>query len=126
MRRALCGVVMTIGVIGTGPASIAADGVALYATLCEGCHGHGAEALGPYPGLFGNATVRNGGALYVAYKGLRGAGNMFPLCANATDEELAGIANYVASSNGSPAAPVSAQDVAGLRPAPADCPPVRR
>lgn len=80
----------------------------------------------PYLGLFGNTTVRHGGAFYVAFKGLRGAGNMFSLCSNATDEELAGIANYDASSNGNLAATISAQDVGGLRSAPADCPPVRR
>jgi mono/diheme cytochrome c family protein len=126
MIRTLLGMMVTVGVICPGPAPSADDGAALYATLCAGCHGQGAEALGPYPALFGNTTIRNGGALYVAYKGLQGAGNMLPLCAHATDEDMAQIANYVASANGSPVAPLSTQEVAGLRPAPGDCPPVRR
>jgi mono/diheme cytochrome c family protein len=121
MIRTLLGMIVTVGLICPGPAPNAAEGATLYATFCAGCHGQGVETLGPYPGLFGNTSIRNGGALYVAYKGLQGAGNMFPLCAHATDEDMARIASYVASANGSLVAPLAAQEVAGLRPPPGDC-----
>lgn len=98
---------------------------ALYQELCAGCHGDGRVPIGPYPALFGNPVLTNGGATYVAIKALRGAGNMYPLCADASDDEVASLANYLAAANGSRAQPLTAQAAATLRPAAGDCPPVR-
>lgn len=102
------------------------EGPDLYAALCAACHGHEPAPLGPYPALFGNEALRNVGAIYVAIKTLQGAGNMFPLCSVASDEEVVGVANYLAAANGSLVPAISVLDIAGLRPAVGDCPPVRR
>lgn len=96
----------------------------LYARLCAACHGQGQAAIGPYPPLFGNATLASGGPLYIAVKSLRGSGNMFPLCGLASDEELTLVANHLARANESPAPAISREEVAALRPAPDECPDV--
>ena len=96
----------------------------LYATLCAACHGHGMAPVGPYPPLFGSATLATAGPAYIAIKTLQGAGNMFPLCGMATDEELTRLANDLARANGSPQPPITAADVAALRPAADECPDV--
>ena len=111
-------------VVAQAPA--ADEGPEIYAALCAACHGHGPAPLGPYPNLFGNEAVRNVGAIYVAIKTLQGAGNMFPLCAVASDEEVVGVANYLAAANGSLVPAIGLLDIADLRPAVGDCPPVRR
>ena len=96
----------------------------LYATLCAACHGHGMAPVGPYPPLFGSATLATAGPAYIAIKALQGAGNMFPLCGMATDEELTRLANDLARANGSPQPPITAAEVAALRPAADECPDV--
>ncbi len=114
------------------PAPLAGDGrggavdrppAALYADLCAGCHGQGREPLrgGPYPALFGNPQVAAAGAAYVAVKALRGTGNMYPLCALASDSEVAAIANWLAAENGNQGPAVSLESVAALRPTMGDC-----
>jgi mono/diheme cytochrome c family protein len=117
--------VMTVALV-IAPGLKGGDGPGLYAALCAACHGHGATPLAPYPALFGNANLTHGGPLYVALKTLQGAGNMFPLCAVATDDEVASLANYLAEVNTSPMPPMSVEVAAELRPAAGDCPPVRR
>lgn len=116
----------SVAFLGVAPAPAADEGPEIYAALCAACHGHGPAPLGPYPALFGNEALRNVGAIYVAIKTLRGAGNMFPLCAVASDEEVIGVANYLAAANGSLVPAIGVSDLADLRPAVEDCPPVRR
>jgi len=98
------------------------DPEGLYTILCAACHGQGQAAIGPYPPLFGNATLASGGPLYVAVKALRGSGNMFPLCGLASNEELTLLANHLARINDSPAPAISLEEVAALRPPPDECP----
>ncbi|AUB85118.1 c-type cytochrome [Candidatus Thiodictyon syntrophicum] len=97
---------------------------ALYAEFCAGCHGQDPVPLsgGPYPALFGNPQIAAAGAVYVAVKALHGTGNMYPLCAFASDAEIAAIANYLAAANAHQGAPLSVEAVAPLRPAAGDCP----
>jgi mono/diheme cytochrome c family protein len=96
---------------------------ALFADFCAGCHGQGREPLAgsPYPALFGNPQVAAAGATYVALKALRGTGNMYPLCALASDAEITAIANWLAAANGNPGPALTPEVVAALRPAVADC-----
>ena len=95
----------------------------LYTDLCAGCHGQGREppSGGPYPALFGNPQVAAAGAVYVAIKALHGTGNMYPLCALASDAEVTAIANWLAAENGNQGPRVTLESVAALRPAAADC-----
>ena len=116
----------SVALLALAQAPAADEGPDLYAALCAACHGHEPAPLGPYPALFGNEALRNVGPIYVAIKTLQGAGNMFPLCAVASDEEVVGVANYLAAANGSPVPAIGVADLAGLRPAVGDCPPVRR
>jgi mono/diheme cytochrome c family protein len=116
----------SVALLAVTHAPTADEGPDLYAALCAACHGHEPAPLGPYPALFGNEALRNVGAIYVAIKTLQGAGNMFPLCSVASDEEVVGVANYLAAANGSLVPPITTTDIAGLRPAVGDCPPVRR
>ena len=105
-----------------GPGRSAADPAAIYGELCAGCHGDGAQAIGPeYPALFGNQTITAGGAAYVAVKMLRGGGNMFPFCAIASDQEVVSVANYLAAANGSPQQAMTIGDVGAIRPEPNEC-----
>ena len=116
----------SVALLALAQAPAADEGPDLYAALCAACHGHEPAPLGPYPALFGNEALRNVGPIYVAIKTLQGAGNMFPLCAVASDEEVIGVANYLAAANDSPVPAIGVADIAGLRPAVGDCPPVRR
>lgn len=116
----------SVALLALAQAPAADEGPDLYAALCAACHGHEPAPLGPYPALFGNEALRNVGPIYVAIKTLQGAGNMFPLCAVASDEEVVGVANYLAAANGSLVPAISVVDIADLRPAVGDCPPVRR
>ncbi len=116
----------SVALLTVAQAPAADEGPDLYAALCAACHGHEPAPLGPYPALFGNEALRNVGPIYVAIKTLQGAGNMFPLCAVASDEEVIGVANYLAAANDSPVPAIGVADIAGLRPAVGDCPPVRR
>ncbi|WP_295443865.1 cytochrome c [uncultured Thiodictyon sp.] len=102
----------------------AVEPAALYAELCAGCHGEGTTRLSgsPYPALFGNPQVAAAGPIYVALKALQRTGNMYPLCALASDEEIATLANYLAAANGSQSPPLSPAGAAALRPAVGDCP----
>ena len=97
----------------------------LYATLCAACHGHGTAPVGPYPPLFGSATLATAGPAYIAIKALRGSGNMLPLCGLASDEELTRLANDLAQANGSAQPAITLEEVATLRPAADECPDVK-
>ena len=94
----------------------------LYATLCAACHGHGTAPVGPYPPLYGSAILATAGPAYIAIKALQGAGNMFPLCGMATDEEVTRLANDLARANGSVQPAITPAEVAVLRPAADECP----
>lgn len=96
----------------------------LYATLCAACHGHGTVPVGPYPPLFGSAILATAGPAYIAIKALQGAGNMFPLCGMASDEEVTRLANDLARANGSMQPALTPAEVAVLRPAADECPDV--
>lgn len=96
----------------------------LYATLCAACHGHGTAPVGPYPPLYGSAILATAGPAYIAIKALQGAGNMFPLCGMASDEEVTLLANDLARANGSLQPPITPAEVAVLRPAANECPDV--
>lgn len=103
------------------PAPAAEEGASLYVRLCAACHGHGQQALGPYPALFGSGIVAAGGPSYVAIKVLAGAGNMFPFCAVLSDEEVADIASYLARANNSPAPIPTADEIRSMRPPKEHC-----
>ena len=107
-----------------GGAGRADEPAALYADLCAACHGQGTVPLSgsPYPALFGNPQVAAAGPVYVALKALHGTGNMYPLCALASDAEIAAIANDLAAANGNQSPPLAPEAVAALRPAVGDCP----
>ena len=94
----------------------------LYATLCAACHGLGTAPVGPYPPLYGSAILATAGPAYIAIKALQGAGNMFPLCGMATDEEVTRLANDLARANGSVQPAITPAEVAVLRPAADECP----
>jgi len=96
----------------------------LYDTLCAACHGHGQAPIGPYPPLFGSAILATAGPYYIAIKAMQGAGNMFPLCGMATDEEVARLANELARANGNAQPAITPEEVAVLRPAADECPDV--
>ena len=112
-----------------GPAGEGAGGgddrspAALFADYCAACHGEGRTPLagGPYPALFGNPQIAAAGAAYVALKALWGTGNMYPLCALASDTQVVAIANWLAAANGNQGPALTPESVAALRPAMADC-----
>ena len=71
-------------------------GEAIYANVCAGCHmaaGEGAQGAGLYPALADNPRlIAKGYPLYVVMKGMNG---MPPLGDMMTDEQVAGVVNYI-------------------------------
>lgn len=118
--------VLSIGLCLTQASAVAAAEARddLYAILCAACHGHGTVPVGPYPPLYGSAILATAGPAYIAIKALQGAGNMFPLCGMATDEEVTRLANDLARANGSLQPAIIPAEVAVLRPAADECPDV--
>jgi mono/diheme cytochrome c family protein len=92
------------------------SGEALYANLCQGCHmsnGEGAVGAGRYPALARNQNLV---AAYVVNVVLNGQRGMPPFGRMLSDEQVAGVVNYLRMHMGnSYRDPVTAQDVKEAR-----------
>lgn len=94
-----------------------ADGKEVYERICQACHmptGQGAAGAGAYPALAGNPKLEN--PLYIVAVVLNGLKSM-PAFADLSDEEIAGVANYIRSHFGNEFSErVTTEQVKGLRP----------
>lgn len=96
----------------------AKDGETVFKTNCQTCHmpaGEGAKGAGMYPALANNPSVATPGyTVHIVMNGLRG---MPAYSSELSDEQIALVANFVASSFGNQSTgPVSAEDVKAVRP----------
>ncbi|MFU8856836.1 MAG: c-type cytochrome [Deferrisomatales bacterium] len=101
---------LTVGLYGLAAAapSDAADAAALYQDLCAGCHGDGGEGVGDLPPLFDA-----GGDLDYVAAFIRDGGADMPAFPYLTEEEVEGLAVFVAG---------LAAGAEGLEPSPAPPP----
>jgi mono/diheme cytochrome c family protein len=77
------------------------DGLAVYRSICQGCHmadAKGAQGAGTYPALAGNAKL--GAASYPVFVVLNGRKGMPPFKRYLSDEEVADVVNYVRTNFG--------------------------
>ncbi|MBS7456444.1 c-type cytochrome [Coralloluteibacterium stylophorae] len=94
-----------------------ASGETVYGVICRGCHmadGGGATGAGSYPALRGNPALT--GSAYVAITVLQGRGGMPGFGEMLSDEQVAGVVEYVRHHLGNdfPGA-ITAEEVARLR-----------
>lgn len=112
-QQASHGVAMSRGAFGQS------GGEAVYREICAACHmpkGEGAVGAGLYPKLAANPNLEAAGyPLTVIMMGLRG---MPPIGRQMNDQQVADVVNYIRTQFGNSytADPITAADVAGLRP----------
>ena len=94
-----------------------ADGQAVYAAACAGCHmpdGRGAVGAAAYPALAGDPRLA--AAAYPVIRVLRGKGAMPPLGRLLSDEQVAAVVSYIRTNFGNDYTPgPTAPDVAAAR-----------
>ena len=94
-----------------------AGGAAVYAGVCAGCHmpdGHGAEGAAAYPALAGDERLA--AAAYPIARVLRGKGAMPPFGRSLSNEQVAGVVDFIRTRFGNQfTPPPTAADVAALR-----------
>ncbi|CAM4152024.1 Cytochrome c domain-containing protein [Novosphingobium lubricantis] len=93
------------------------DGAKLYKRVCAGCHmgdAKGAKGAGFYPALAGNPNLES--AAYPAYVVLHGMHGMPGFAGMMSDEQIAGVVNYVRTNFGnSYSDPITAEEVKAAR-----------
>jgi mono/diheme cytochrome c family protein len=96
----------------------AADGETIFTHICQGCHmpdGRGAQGAGTYPALAHDAKLTSNA--YPVVMLLNGRGAMPPIGQGLTDEQVAGVVNYIRTHFGNDYHDdVTAEQVKAMRP----------